>query len=279
MSNKFLIVQFSGGETSGFLRHFLGVHFPDRPIITLFENTGKELPETLEFVHRCDREFDWRVIWLEAVVHPDERKATTHKVVDFECASRNGEPFEAVIAKYGLPNMVYKHCTRELKINPKNSYIKSLGLKEGDYETAIGIRADEQHRLSKDKKRKIEEGIIYPFIDLYPVNKKMVNLFWERQPFRLEIDSAEGNCDLCFKKSIPTLVNLVREKPEKAIWWERIGNKYSTTGGGAMLEPRKIFRGYRTAEDLLDLAAEPTLLNSIDEMDFDVDYDCLCSNT
>lgn len=174
---KPLIVQFSGGETSGVMRWLLGKKFPDREIHTLFENTGKENEATLEFVHRCDSYFDWRVIWLEAVVHHGERKASTHKVVDFESASRRGEVFEEVIKKYGLPNMVYTHCTRELKINPKNSFIKSLGFKDGEYETAVGIRADEMHRLSENKEARIKEGIIYPLIDIYPMNKKMVNYF------------------------------------------------------------------------------------------------------
>jgi hypothetical protein len=39
------------------------------------------------------------VVWVEAVTHPG-RVACTAKVVDFATASRGGEPFEAVIAKY-----------------------------------------------------------------------------------------------------------------------------------------------------------------------------------
>lgn len=270
-----LIVQFSGGETSGFMRHFLGEYFADREIITLFENTGKEMEQTLEFVHRCDQTFNWNVIWLEAVVHPDERKATTHRVVDFESAARKGEPFEEVIKKYGLPNMVYTHCTRELKINPANSYIKELGIK--DYERAIGIRADEQHRINRKSSSIKEQNIIYPLVDIHPVNKKMVNLFWERQPFRLAIRSHEGNCDLCFKKSVKGLVQLVREKPEKAIWWEKMGRKYATTGANANINPRRIFRGERTAEDLLDLVlASPSLLEL---PEYQEEYDCFCKDT
>lgn len=75
------------------------------------------------------------------------------------------------------------------------------------------------------------------------------------------------------------LVIIVRQKPEKANWWKRVGRKYATTGKGAMLEPRKIFRGYRTADDLLELAAEPALLDNIVEPDFDIEYECLCQET
>lgn len=271
--SKPLVIQFSGGRTSGFMSKFLLEHFPDREKICLFENTGKEHEKTLEFVHECDKRWDLGVVWLEAVVHPDERKSTTHKIVDFESASRNGEPYEAVIKKYGLANMVYTHCTRELKINPANSYIKSLGLKE--YEKAIGIRADEAHRLRRETQAK--ENIIYPLADILPVNKKFILNWWKNQDFDLEVPDYLGNCDMCFKKSVKSLVTISREQPERLIWWQKMGRKYATTGAGAMLEPRRIFRGHRTAEDLLDLALEnPTLFET---PEYEEEFDCFCKST
>lgn len=268
---KPLIVQFSGGRTSGFLARCCQQYFQNREMIFLFENTGREDERTLKFVLDCDREWDLRVTWLEAVVHPDERKASSHKVVDFESASRSGEPYEAVIAKYGLANMVYTHCTRELKLNPKTSYLKSIGLNEGDYETAIGIRADEKHRIS-DKKD--EQNLIYPLIDIFPVNKKFILNWWKQQPFDLETPEYLGNCDFCFKKDIKNLVSLARDEPHRLDWWEEMQKKYATTGANARQNPRQIFRGYLTPQDIREMAKQPTLLDVNPELE--IEYDCFC---
>lgn len=274
MNEKPLIRQFSGGPTSAFMCRFLDEHFPKRGQITLFQNTGKECEETLNFIHKCDQEFDWKIVWLEADVHPKERRATTHKIVDFESASRNGKPFEDVIRKYGLPNLAYPHCTRELKKNVSNSYIKSLGL--ADYEIAIGIRADEAHRINRTE-AEINHWI-YPLADIYPVNKRMIELFWERQPFTLNLKNYEGNCDLCFKKSLTKLVTIVREKPEKAVWWQKVGRKYEFTGAGAQLG-RKMYRGERNARDLIGLAIEAESSDLFASSEFQAETDCFCKST
>lgn len=266
-----LVVQFSGGRTSAFMARFLQLRFPDREIHYLFQNTGKEHEETLKFVLECDRRWDLRVIWLEAVINPIKGKGTRHKQVDFESASRNGEPYEAAIQKYGLANMVYTHCTRELKIQVGQSYIKyELGLT--DYEIAIGIRADEQHRINREKQP--EYKTIYPLVDMIQVNKKFINNWWARQDFNLNLDSYLGNCDMCFKKSIKHLVSIVREQPERLEWWEQMEKKYSLINRNNGDE-RRIFRGQRTAQDLRDLAQEkPSFFENIAE--YETEYDCFC---
>jgi 3'-phosphoadenosine 5'-phosphosulfate sulfotransferase (PAPS reductase)/FAD synthetase len=92
-------------------------------IIFGFANTGKEREETLVFVDRCDREWGLNLVWVEALVNHDQRKSSGHKIVSFETAARNGEPFEEVIKKYGIPNKPFPHCTRELKRNALQSYL------------------------------------------------------------------------------------------------------------------------------------------------------------
>ena len=150
-----LFISFSGGETSAYMTLWCYEHLRTQydEIEVVFANTGQERPETLEFVHRFSTHFDIPVTYVEAVVHHGKRKGSTHKVVTHATASRQGEPFEDVIRKYGIPNRAYPHCTRELKMLPMHSYIKSLGWE--DYNTAVGIRvgsdeccgAGEQHNL------------------------------------------------------------------------------------------------------------------------------------
>ena len=57
------------------------------------------------------------------------------------------------IKKKGLPNYQNMTCTRELKERPITSFARSIGWKHKDYKTAIGIRADEIDRISKNMEK------------------------------------------------------------------------------------------------------------------------------
>lgn len=201
-----LLISFSGGRTSAYMSAMLkrSADLLYDEIAFVFANTGAEHEETLRFVDRCDKHFGLGVVWVEAEVHQG-RVASTHRIVTFESASRSGEPFRDVVAKYGVPNKSYPHCTRELKLNPIHSYIDSLGWCE--YETAVGIRADEKRRV----KRGGRYNIVYPLADWLPVTKADVNSWWEKQPFDLQIPEHMGNCVWCWKKSLKKLALVAHE--------------------------------------------------------------------
>ena len=218
-----LLISFSGGETSAYMTQWLLNDFKGwKKMIVVFANTGEENEETLEFVNRCDKELGWNVVWVEAVINPIHNKGTTHKVVTFETASRNGEPFEAMIAKYGIPNIKYKHCSRELKKQTIRSYARSIGWKKSDYKTAIGIRADEIDRISDNAKK---EKLWYPLISA-EITKPFVNRFWRDMPFRLNLKGYEGNCKVCWKKSLRKLLTIAKENPEKFDNFKKWEGKY-----------------------------------------------------
>lgn len=178
-------------------------------IIVAFANTGEENEQTLEFVQRFSQHFNIPVVWVEAVVHHGRRKGSTHKVVNFETASRNAEPFREVVKKYGLPNQSFPHCTRELKAGPLQSYPLSVGWKS--WYTAIGIRHDEIDRISVKKEAK---KLLYPLIKDRPMSKLTINFWWSQQPFRLNLKGYQGNCKACWKKNDPKLYMIARETPE-----------------------------------------------------------------
>ena len=114
---KKLVVSFSGGETSAFMAQWLWQNKKlDYDMKFIFANTGAENEETLVFIDRCSKFFGFPVVWLESEPIHIERKGTQHRVVDFKTASRDGEPFERVVKKYGTPNQAFPHCTRELKL-------------------------------------------------------------------------------------------------------------------------------------------------------------------
>ena len=177
---KNLVISFSGGETSAYLcKWLLDNKSNDYNMIFIFANTGDEEEETLNFVNNCSTEWNINIIWVEALVNHKERISSKHKIVNFHTASRNREPFIEVIKKYGIPNQNFLHCNRELKLNPINSYIKSIGWE--NYETAIGIRIDE--------------------IDRVNINRKRFNL------------SYYTNCRTCWKKSDVVLAKIYKENP------------------------------------------------------------------
>tara|TARA_B100000927_G_scaffold64924_2_gene51150 strand:+ start:1098 stop:2015 length:918 start_codon:yes stop_codon:yes gene_type:complete len=266
MSKKHtLIVSFSGGRTSGYLtKKLLEQKHKWKDILVIFANTGQEHEKTLEFIHNCDLNFGFNTVWLEAVTHPGEKKSSSAKVVDFQSASRNGEPFEQVIAKYGIPWSKAGHCTRELKENPIRNYLKTLGLDKTNRYMAIGIRADEAHRQIKSAK---ENNFIYPLVE-WNIDKEDVLDWWEDQDFDLEIPEHMGNCVWCWKKSYKKLATVMKEKPEAFDFPERMEKIHGRTGNIAqnvlnngILKNQssiKFFRGFRTVNDIRKMADEGT---------------------
>tara|TARA_Y100000385_G_C12927135_1_gene565114 strand:+ start:60 stop:908 length:849 start_codon:yes stop_codon:yes gene_type:complete len=225
MKNKLLVSTFSGGRTSAFMAILLKEmpKYKDYQKVFIFANTGKEKEETLEFVEKCDKEFDLNIVWLEALVNKEKGIGTTYKIVSFKTASRNGEPFKDMLDKYAMPNNFASNCTRELKLYPINKYVKDLGFDE--VITAMGIRYDERHRKSNFAE---EQNVIYPLCDDLKVDVMFIRDWWDRQCFDLQLKDYEGNCDLCFKKSVRKRLTLIKENPEIAEWWLKMENKYTT---------------------------------------------------
>jgi 3'-phosphoadenosine 5'-phosphosulfate sulfotransferase (PAPS reductase)/FAD synthetase len=147
---KKLVISFSGGRTSGYMtKKILDAKGGEYDIKVIFANTGFENEATLQFVHDCDTHFGFNTVWIEGVTNMEKGVGMSHKVVTFETASRNGEPFEAVIQKYGIPNMQTPLCTIDLKRYPIEHYLRSIGWSLRDYDLAIGIRTDEQRRVKE----------------------------------------------------------------------------------------------------------------------------------
>lgn len=279
-----LAISFSGGRTSAFMTKWLLDNKRDEydEIIVTFANTGQEREETLEFVDRCDKEWGFNVIWLEADVIQERNKGTQFKIVTFETASRNGEPFEEVIKKYGIPNAAYPHCTRELKLNPMSAHLKAIGWQKGEFKTAIGIRADEMDRVNA----KMDElGLIYPLCEDFKVSKEMINDWWERQAFNLRLREHEGNCSWCWKKTDRKLFTLINDAPEIFGFPERMENLYGLSGHNIDGTKRVFFRKNRSVGDIKSAANKPFKRWSEDSQvrikgfDFDMDAANGCSES
>lgn len=247
-----IVVSFSGGRTSGKMAHDLRQRKASfSEMIFVFMNTGEEDERTLRFVDRCDKEWGLDLVWLEAVINPENRAVTTHRIVDFESATRGGAIFEEMIAKYGIPNKNYPHCTRELKLRPVESYLKSIGWEFGTYRTAIGIRSDEIDRVNPDFEANF---LYYPLCDA-KIKKADIFAFWDKQPFDLEIPEHRGNCVWCWKKSHRKLLTVARETPEVFKFPMRMEEEHGFSGAG---EGRRVFfRDRTTAKQIIELSREP----------------------
>lgn len=211
---KHIVVSFSGGRTSAYMLWRLRKEYPNATIYVVFANTGMEREETLAFVNECSVRWNIHIVWIEAKVNPEKGTGTTYTTVSYETASRKGEPFLEVVKKYGIPGPSHPHCSRELKIVPIAKWVKDNV--PSDHVMAIGIRYDELDR---------EGDHWYPLIK-WKVTKAVVRLFWKQQEFDLQLADYEGNCDLCYKKSLNKKLTIIEARPESLNWWNDTEKKY-----------------------------------------------------
>ena len=218
-----VLLSISGGRTSGFMLHEILQTNPDyrEKCKIVFCNTGREMPETLDFVQ--DMSIHWGVefVWLE---YNRRDGKVTFDIVNHNTASRDGEPFEVLLKFKGYnPNAVARFCTQELKVRTIKRYLLSIGWEH--WTSAIGIRADEGQRVKTKRTRE-------RWKNWYPLNsagvvKKDIMEFWNAQPFDLALYgrngvTPKGNCDGCFLKSEATLAMMWREHPDRMEWWSRM---------------------------------------------------------
>jgi len=239
-------------------------------------NTSKERQETLDFLNDC-RYYNIVPIWLEADVNYEKGKVTGFKITDRLRCEEDGSVFESMLKKYPLPNNKASNCTRELKQRPKEQFIKKYF---SNYEiiTVVGIRADEAHRKSIHAER---DKVIYPLCDEFPVNSEFIRSWWSRQPFDLQLKDYEGNCDLCFKKSLKKRLTIIKENPERAKWWLEMEEKYADEQ-----VPRFDLRTNKSVQELVEMAQRPfTKAEDLFELSqqqkdlFDFETDCFCKAT
>jgi 3'-phosphoadenosine 5'-phosphosulfate sulfotransferase (PAPS reductase)/FAD synthetase len=240
MRDPFLIdgptcISFSGGRTSAYMLWLVLQSNGGLPpeAVVCFANTGKEDEATLRFVRECSERWAVPITWVEY-----RNDDAMFAVVDFDKASRDGEPFEAIIRKRNyLPNPVTRFCTSELKIRTMHKFLlanwHALGWDAHDLEwdQMIGIRADEQRRVSKIRARghsteTTKETMLMPLADA-GITLVDIERFWNKQPFGLELNTFNGrtlagNCDLCFLKPTAQVASLIAEKPERATFWIRM---------------------------------------------------------
>lgn len=279
MKNPYLIdlpavFKFSGGRTSGYmLRQTIdafGGTLPD-DLKVVFNNTGKERTETLDFVERCGQQWGVPITWLE---YRYDGSNHSFEVVDYGSASRNGEPFEQVIQHRGvLPNPRMRFCSGELKDRTTVRYLKSVGWDH--WTVAIGFRYDEPARLAKARKNAHkDEDLAFPLFDAKVV-KETIQGWWRQNDFDLGLDDHEGNCDLCFLKNPAKIRRIMSARPELAAWRVNMEDKAAKFDCGAST---KVFRMDRASyKGQLAQSKYPTMLDVL-ESDDELSISCNCTD-
>ena len=272
----------SGGRTSAYMLKlfvdvFGGQLLPN--VKAIFTNTGKERVETLDFLHELETRWGVDLVWLEYVYRSDAAGGArdprhAFKIVDYYTASREGQPFEALIkAKKMLPNQAMRFCTVELKIETARRYCnRVLGWDNRDMLSILGIRHDEPARWGKALFEHCK--VIYPLVDL-GVDEDSVLAYWSGMSFDLQLRPDEGNCDLCFLKGKAKLIRLIRERPESVIWWQKMEQYRKSVDRSGGKPGLMRFRDSYRYEDLERLSH--SLLDFGDEDDTG-GIDCFCGD-
>ena len=197
----------------------------------VFANTGKEMPQTLDFVQACSDQWGVEITWVElgkverGEMYAKGRHKGKHRriyrtsIVNYETASRNGEPFMRLLLDRKMPpNVVSRFCTSELKVR------RMMAVHHEATTHFIGIRADEQRRAARMHNQTDERRLSWCPMYLDGTTKEDVAAFWRAQPFDLQLANDNGttplgNCDLCFLKGKRKRVSIVRQHPELVDWW------------------------------------------------------------
>jgi 3'-phosphoadenosine 5'-phosphosulfate sulfotransferase (PAPS reductase)/FAD synthetase len=153
-------IQFSGGRTSGYmLWHILDRYDGQLPADchVLFQNTGREMTETLDFVRDCGANWNVPIVWIE---RGDDGEPVE---VSHNSASRNGEPFAKLVEQKAFaPNRVARFCTQDLKVRPSKKWMMEQGYEH--WTAILGIRADEARRTKSTSADRERWEVAYPLL-------------------------------------------------------------------------------------------------------------------
>lgn len=236
------VINFSGGKTSAYMT----IHEYRDGDLVIFCDTGREHPKTYKFINDFEAHEGIPVIRLK---YEGGFRALLNK-------------------KKQIPNNFKRFCTVELKVKTARRYLRSLKIIK--YENIIGFRADEPLRV---KRRKAMWKTVVDRFPLYEngVDKKMINEYWEKKPYNLEIPSILGNCTLCFMKGKNAIINILTTYPELADEWIEDENIN-----------KKIGKGYKYFPDIsmeqLRNLAQNNLFKDTDLSLISPAFDCACTS-
>jgi len=270
--SAYLIVLISGGRSSAMMaRHIqTSEKYKDFEKLYVFCNTGQERPQTIDFLKNIVKYWNIPLNIIEGVYSDETGVGVKSKLVDFETLDMTGRVFSEAIGQLnkhkwtGVPNTATPYCSDHLKtlvshdfarkIFGTTKYIKAIGYRKEDMPKRVTL-----YELKEDKKR------IAPLLTDFeqPIGQRELNIFFDNEPFKLEIHSKLGNCELCWKKSEKNLIESIQFGTRFIDWHKQHEEKYGNM----------FFRNNLSITDLVKMAESGTQTNIFD----DVDDSCVCS--
>jgi predicted phosphoadenosine phosphosulfate sulfurtransferase len=271
--DKNLMVTVSGGRSSAMAARYVqtSVKYKDYQKVYVFANTGQERKETIDFLKDIVKYWKIPLTLVEGVYSSEMGVGVGYKIVDFDTLSMNSEPFTGAIMHKnkgiydGLPNSEAPYCSEMLKTIPYKKLCDDI-FGVNNYQKIIGMRKEDMPKRVSWAEIREDLVRLYPLItDFdYPLGNKELNEWWNNQPFKLKIHNKFGNCELCWKKSDPNLIDAIRFGTRSIEWWQKMEAKYGNTA----------FRNRKSINDLVKLAEQPFT----PELDFGQEnYNCVCS--
>lgn len=194
------VFNFSGGKTSA----YMVLHYYKPGDLVIFCDTGREHDKTYKFINDFEAFENIPVIRL-----------------NYEGG------FETLIEKKkAIPNHFKRFCTIELKIKTCRRYLRKQGIMK--YENYVGFRYDEPLRVKRRKQMWKQVVDKFPLYD-NKIDKSLINEYWQKKPYTLEIPSILGNCTLCFMKGKNAIISILQSYPELAEPWINDENKTGHT--------------------------------------------------
>ena len=243
------VINFSGGKTSAYMT----IQEYREGDLVIFCDTGREHPKTYKFINDFEANENIPIIRLK-----------------YDNADN---PFTHLLQKKKyrvIPNRVKRFCTDELKIKTSKRYLRSIGVIT--FENFIGFRADEPLRV---KRRTQKFKKVFDKFPLYEkgITKEIINDYWSKKPYTLEIPSILGNCTLCFMKGKNAIINILRNYPELADEWIKDEDEAQKNGkfGGHTYFPDIRYR------DMLNIA-QNNLFKETDLYQVLPSFDCACTS-
>ena len=237
------VVSFSGGRTSARLVLMCLSIYGKENVDVVYMDTGAEHPLTYKFINDLVNVFGVSVTCLRGNFDQPLGVGVGYNVVELSNCKFDLVPFKAMMKKYGVPYIGGMFCTDRMKLTPYKKYCDEKYGKK-NYETILGIRADEPARLR-----------YRPFIsylaDICDDEKQDILNWWKEQVFDLEIDEWLGNCVFCPKKSNLKLAAAQRDEPELYQEWLDMLYSDSVRVDDNTGHYSKMYRGNQSLESLI----------------------------
>ena len=144
-----IVVNFSGGRSSATnVLEAIRIFGASRVRVVSMD-TGAEHPATYEFMKKFNEyivcKYGVSIVFLRGRFNQELGKGHTYDVINPVSLVPDLGPFKEMCKKYGTPSVASGWCTSRMKEETHDKYCDDV-LGKGNYETWLGIRADEPSR-------------------------------------------------------------------------------------------------------------------------------------